>query len=281
MLLSTSEQMQLIRALETRLQAMCDSGELGADLHFSAGQEAISVGICAALRPTDYVVTHHRSIATAIAKGVPLDLLVAEILGKDGGLNDGLSGEMALHHEPSRFISSFQLVATAVPVATGIAWAVKNVQKTDDVVAVFFGDAATSNGQFHEGVNLAAVHNLPLLLVCENNHLAGNVRPVDYLPVGSVAQRASAYGITALKVDGNNLEDVLRQAKAAVAQVRLESRPVLLDCDTTRLGKHKQGMGDRRTKEEMAGLWLRDPLRDVARNPEIERMVEAALRQEA
>ncbi len=274
---SPSDQMLLIRALETRLQALCNSSELAADLHMNTGQEAIAVGVCAALRPTDYVVTHHRCIATAIAKGVPLELLVAELLGKDGGLNGGLSGEMALHHEPSRFLSSFQLVGTAVPVAAGVAWAVKNHRKTNDIVAVFFGDAATANGQWHEGVNLAAVQGLPLLLVCENNHLAGNVRPVDYLPVNYIAQRAAAYDIPAFTVDGNDLVQVRGMASKAVSYVRRESRPFLLECDTTRLGKHKQGQGDLRTKEEMAQLALRDPLRNVARNPDIERMVEAAL----
>ena len=261
--------MLLIRALEDRLQTLCNEG-LAGDLHFSKGQEAIAVGVCAALRPTDYVVTHHRAIATAVAKGVPLDLLVAELLGKDAGLNRGLSGEMALYHEPTRFMSSFQLVGTCVPVAAGIAWAVKNVRKTDDVVAVFFGDAATANGQWHEGVNIAAVQGLPLLLVCENNVMAGNVTVEDYLPTVHITDRAFGYGIGARDVDGNNLAAVVDKAANAVDCVRSRREPFLLECHTTRLGRHKQGMGDLRGADEMAALALRDPLRGIPARPDIE-----------
>ena len=263
------DQLLLIRALEDRLQALCNEG-LAGDLHFSRGQEAIAVGVCAALRPTDYVVTHHRAIATAVAKGVPLDLLIAEILGKDGGLNMGRSGEMALYHEPSRFMSSFQLVGTCVPVAAGIAWAAKNVRKTDDIVAVFFGDAATANGQWHEGVNIAAVQKLPLLLVCENNGMAGNVTSEHYLPIASIAERARGYGLEASCVDGNDLAAVVDRAGDALRYMREGRCPFLLECHTTRLGRHKQGMGDLRSADEMAALALRDPLRGIPARPDIE-----------
>ena len=251
--------MLLIRTLETELQKLCDVGEAG-DLHFSTGQEAISVGVCAALRDTDYIVTHHRTIAHAIAKGIPLYPLVAEILGKEDGICGGMSGEMHLSHAESRFMFSFQLVGTCLPVAAGLAWAVKNHLKTDDIVAVFHGDAATANGQWHEGMNLAAVNNVPLLVVCENNHLAGNVTPEHYQPVPYLCQRAQGYGIQTAYVDGNDLVQVKKVADEACNYVRRESKPFFLECDTTRLGKHKQGQGDMRAKEEIAQLALRDPL---------------------
>lgn len=277
---SVAEQMFLIRYLEERLQALCLEG-LAVDLHFSTGQEAISVGVISMLRPTDYVVAHHRTIAHAVAKGVPLEPLLAEILGKASGLNGGLAGEMHLSHVPSRFMFSFQLVGTCVPVAAGIAWAVKHHQKTDDIVALFHGDAATSNGQWHEGLNIAAVQGVPLLLVCENNELAGNVRPVDYLPVASVAERAKGYGIEAATVDGNDIYSVQAAAAQAVRHVRTHRRPFLLECKTTRLGRHKQGQGDLRTKEEMQALWAKDPLKLVAvddtRRQELSARAEAIL----
>src|SRR3990167_9800788 len=116
------DQMLLIRLLEDRLQVLCDQG-LGTDLHFSKGQEAISVGVMAALRETDYVVTHHRTIAHAIARGVPMKSLVAELLGKAEGINGGYAGEMHLSFPFKRFMFSFQLVGTCVPVAAGLAWA--------------------------------------------------------------------------------------------------------------------------------------------------------------
>ena len=255
--------MLTIRLLETRLQELCIFGELGADLHFSTGQEAIAVGVCAALRDSDYVVVHHRTIAHAIAKGVPLKLLVAELLGKAGGMNGGMAGEMHMSYLPKRFMFSFQLVGTCVPVAAGIAWAVKSYLKTDDIVAVFHGDAATANGQWHEGLNIAATQGLPLLLICEDNKLAGNVRPKDYLPVQNIYERAGGYGIGARGVDGNDVEAVMLAAKRAAEYVREQSKPYMLVCETTRLGKHKQGQGDIRSKEEMAELKLRDPLKDV------------------
>jgi len=258
--MTLERQMLTIRLLEDRLQALCLEGKAG-DLHFSRGEEAIAVGVGAALRDTDYIATHHRTIANAGVRGIPLRPLVAEILGKADGINGGMAGEMHLSYLPKRFMFSYQLVGTCVPVAAGIAWAIK-YRGTDDIVAVFHGDAATANAQWHEGVNIAAVQGLPLLLVCENNHLAGNVRPEHYLPV-EVRQRAAGYGIESAKVDGNKVELVKEAAEEAVDYVRRESRPFLLDCDTTRLGRHKQGQGDLRTKEEMDFLALRDPLRGV------------------
>ena len=259
-----TERMLLIRAVEDKLQELCLDG-LAGDLHFSKGQEAISVGVCAALRETDYVVTHHRSIAHAIAKGVPLEPLLAEVLGKSNGINGGLAGEMHMSYPAKRFMFSWQLVGTCVPVAAGLAWAVKNYLKTDDVVVCFHGDAAMANGQWHEGVNLAAVQQLPLLLVCENNALAGNITPEYYSPFPPYMQsaRASGYALHPDRVDGNDVEAVYRAATKALDYIRKNQRPVFLECHTTRLGRHKQGQGDLRSKEEIAELAKRDPLRDV------------------
>ena len=264
--------MLLIRILEDRLQGLCDIGE-GSDLHFSKGQESIAVGVGAALRETDYVVAHHRTIAHAVVRGVPLKPLIAELLGKASGLNGGVAGEMHLSHLPTRFMFSFQLVGTCIPVAAGLAWAVKHYLKTDDIVVVFHGDAATANGQFHEGLNLAAVNKVPLLLVCENNRLAGNVRPEHYLPVDYVRYRATGYGIASRYVDASDVHAVMEAAREAVAHVRSTRAPLMLECATVRLGRHKQGQGDIRTKEEMADLALRDPLRDS--DPELRRTLEA------
>jgi pyruvate dehydrogenase E1 component alpha subunit len=258
------QQMVLIRVLEDELQKLCEAGE-GADLHFNKGQEAIAVGVCAALRPTDYVVAHHRTIAHAIAKGIPLEPLIAEVLGRPSGLCGGRAGEMHLSDPAHRFMFSFQLVGTCVPVAAGLAWAVKNWKKTDDIVVVFHGDAATANGQWHEGMNLAAVQRVPLLLICENNGLAGNVRSEHYLPVDHVYRRAGGYGITSGLVNGNQVAEVEIVARSAVDWVRTEQRPYLLECITTRLSKHKQGQGDIRSKTELAELALRDPILQEAR----------------
>ena len=225
------------------------------------------MGVCAALRETDYVVTHHRTIAHAIAKGVPLRPLIAELLGKAEGLNGGMAGEMHMSYPAARFMFTFQLVGTCVPVAAGLAWAVKHYLKTDDIVVVFHGDAATANGQWHEGMNIAAVQKLPLLLVCENNRVAGNVTSDYYSPVMHIRQKAGAYGILSNTVDGNDISEVRKAAEFAAKWVRARSEPFLLECVTARLGRHKQGMGDIRTKEELAALTLRDPLLRVDVDP--------------
>ena len=274
------EQMFRIRLLEDRLQKLCDQG-LGADLHFSKGQEGICVGVCAALRETDYMVTHHRSIAHAVAKGVPLYLLVAEVLGKADGMNGGMAGEMHMSYPAKRFMFSWQLVGTCVPVAAGIAWAVKNHLKTDDVVVVFHGDAATANGQWHEGVNIAAVQSLPLLLVCENNALAGNVRPEYYSPFAPYMQsgRAAGYAIHPDRVDGNNVEAVRYATQKALEYIRKHHRPVFLECHTARLGRHKQGQGDLRTREETEQLATQDPLRGLETPPGLADEIETVIRE--
>jgi len=256
--------MVTIRVVEAKLQELCLKGDAG-DLHFSKGQEAISVGVCSALRRTDYIVTHHRTIAHEIAKGAEIYQLLAEILGKATGLNGGMAGEMHVSNWRIRHAFSFQLVGTCVPVATGLAYAVKYYRKSDDVVAVFFGDAATSNGQFHEALNIAKIRKVPLLLVCENNGLAGNIRKEYYLPTKTVRERMAAYGIPSLRIDGNDVNEVIYYAKWSVEEkVRPNSEPYLLEMDTTRLCWHKQGQRDVRTPEEISKLAERDPIKREA-----------------
>jgi pyruvate dehydrogenase E1 component alpha subunit len=260
------ENMVTIRVVENKLQELCLRGEAG-DLHFNKGQEAISVGVCAALRQTDYIVTHHRTIAHEIAKGATLRPLLAEILGKATGINGGLAGEMHINNPTIRHMFSFQLVGSCVPVATGLAYAVKYCKKTDDIVAVFFGDAATSNGQVHEALNIAKIKRVPLLLVCENNGLAGNIRKEYYLPTETVSERMFGYDICASRIDGNDVFCVYNEAKEIIEKiVRCKSEPFLIEMDTTRLCWHKQGQKDARSPEELAKLAERDPLLVAERN---------------
>jgi len=253
--------MLTIRLVEERLQAMCVRGEAG-DLHFSRGQEAIATGVCAALRPTDHIVTHHRTIAHEIAKGAELYTLLAEILGKRTGCNGGIAGEMHISNPAIRHDFSFQLVGTCVPVSVGLAYAQKYFHKNDEIVAVFFGDAASSNGQVHEALTIAAIHKVPLLLVCENNGLAGNVTKEHYLPTKTVAERMKAYGIPAETIDGNDVDSVEANAMLASAWIRDGGGPMMLECMTHRCCHHKQGQGDIRGKEAVERLLAEvDPLR--------------------
>jgi TPP-dependent pyruvate/acetoin dehydrogenase alpha subunit len=250
--------MLTIRLVEDELQRLCLTGE-ASDLHFSKGQEAISVGVCSELRPTDYIVTHHRTISPAIARGFPMNPFMAEILGKATGINKGLAGEMHIRNPELRFMFSFQLVGTCASVAAGLAWGVKYYKKEDNIVAVFLGDAATSNAQFHEGMNLAAVRKVPLLIVVEDNHLAGNIRPEFYLPA-PIEKRFESFGIPVSKADGNKVDEVMDAARSCIDEARGKGSPMALILDTTRLSWHKQGQRDVRSKAELDVLAQRDPL---------------------
>jgi acetoin:2,6-dichlorophenolindophenol oxidoreductase subunit alpha len=256
---SLYRQMLRIRLVESKLLAMCGKGEAG-DLHFSKGQEGIHCGVAAALRKTDYVCSHHRTISPLLARGADLRGLIAELLGRKTGLNAGRAGEMHISDPSVRHAFSFQLVGTAIPVATGLAWGLRKFHKTDDIVVVFVGDAASSNGAFHEGLTIAAIQKVPLLVVVENNGRAGNVTAEHYLPTIDVASRMSAYGIDFLSGDGNRVEDVRLATEHAIEIVRYSCRPFLLECHTQRLCPHKIGQGDVRTKEELEKLAERDPL---------------------
>src|SRR5207245_4255824 len=156
-----------VTLLEEELQQLCALGEAG-DLHFNKGQEAISVGVCAALKPTDYIVTHHRTIAHAIAKGIELKPLVAELLGKATGINRGVAGEMHFTYPPVRYMFTFQLVGTCVPVAAGLAWAVKSFLNKAEIVACVSGGAATGNAQHDEGNTIESGAKTPRPLDVED-----------------------------------------------------------------------------------------------------------------
>jgi TPP-dependent pyruvate/acetoin dehydrogenase alpha subunit len=251
--------MLTIRLAETELQKLCLQGVAG-DLHFNKGQEAISVGAITALQPNDYIVTHHRTIAHTYVKGTPLKPLLAELLGRANGTNKGLAGEMHFRNPAVGHLFSFQLVGTSIPVAAGLAWATKYFRNESKVVACFIGDAVTSNAQFHEGMNIAALKKVPLLIISENNGLAGNIRQSVYMPTKTVAERAAAYGIRALRIDGNDVIGVYEAVKGVYKIVQEESQPYLLDCVTTRLCWHKQGQPDARSKEEIAELSKLDPI---------------------
>lgn len=255
------QKMVLIRTLETRLLELAETTGEVSDLHLNRGQEAISVGVCAVLRQDDYMVTHHRTIAHSIAKGMPLQPLVDEILGRATGVCGGKANEMHIRSPEIGYLFSFQLVGTAVPVAAGVAWASRYVRKEDRVVALFVGDASTGNAQFLEGMNAAAIRKVPLLVVIEDNHLAGNVTPGYYLPDNAgIEKRLAAFGIESIKVDGNKLDQVLDQATRTVNRVRKSSRPIGLICDTTRLLMHKIGQRDVRDEATIANLEKRDPI---------------------
>lgn len=276
------KKMVLIRTLETSLLQLAESTGEVSDLHLDRGQEAISVGVCSTLRSDDYMVTHHRTIAHSIAKGMPLQPLVDEVLGRGTGVCGGKANEMHIRSPEIGYLFSFQLVGTAAPVAAGVAWASRYVKHEDRVVALFVGDASTSNAQFLEGMNAAAIRKVPLLVVIENNHLAGNITPDYYFPENTgIKDRFNAFGVDSTSIDGNKIDEVVRSAQEAVDTVRGSSRPFGLICDTTRLLMHKIGQRDVRKPEQVAELAKRDPIAYAERLLGIEEPQRTQVKKEA
>jgi hypothetical protein len=179
------------------------------------------------------------------------------------------------------YLVSNAVVHNCVPVAAGGAWASRHVLKEDRIVALFIGDAATGNAQFFEGINAAAIKKVPLLVVIEDNHLAGNVTPDYYFPEGAgIEGRLAAFGIERTSVDGNKIDKVVDAAQSAIEMVRKSSRPHALICDTTRLLMHKLGQRDVRTQEQLAQLAKRDPITYFEQRFRLRDDVKAAVRDE-
>jgi pyruvate dehydrogenase E1 component alpha subunit len=242
-----------IRRFEERIGEEYVKGLVPGLVHTSIGQEAVAVGVCANLRKDDYVFGTHRGHGIAIAKGVPLDKLAAEILGKEGGCCRGRGGSMRVAYVDVGLLYSCPIVGTGLPLATGAGLSIK-MRKTDQVAACFFGDGASNTGDFHEALNLASVWKLPVIFICENNMYAISVHIKKSTSVENISDRARGYNITGLTVDGNDIIAVYNAAKEAVKKARNGSGPTLIECKTYRTVGH--GTTDPgvayRTAEEIA-----------------------------
>ncbi|MAF28561.1 MAG: pyruvate dehydrogenase (acetyl-transferring) E1 component subunit alpha [Croceicoccus sp.] len=253
--------MQRIRQFEDLAESIHAQGEIPGALHTYAGMEASGVGSCMALRDDDYMVGNHRSHGHPIAKGASLRPLMAELLGKASGVCKGKGGSMHLSDFSIGSLGETSIVGSGVPVAAGAALGAK-LKKTGQVALCFFGDGATSEGAAHEGMNLAAAWCLPAVFVCENN-LYGMSTPVaDAVPVKDLADRAKAYAMKSIIVDGQDVDAVEKAVTEAVDHARSGKGPVFVETKTYRYGDHAVNMGrnltPRQGEEEQ---WkARDPL---------------------
>ncbi|MBL8177677.1 MAG: dehydrogenase E1 component subunit alpha/beta [Bryobacterales bacterium] len=253
--------MQLIRTAEEQL-ARCYARRLihGA-CHTYVGQEAIAAGVCLHLRPDDAVFSTHRGHGHALAKGLPVDQLFAELFGRASGCSRGRGGSMHLFAPELGLMGTSGIVGPCILQAAGAGCSFQ-LSKTDRVAVAFFGDGAVNNGAFHEGLNLAAIWKLPVLFVCENNQFATEV-PFHYAAANpDVASRASCYGMPGVQVDGNDARAVAAAARQAVDLARSGGGPTLIECRTYRTRPHSEGMGDYtyRTREEVAEWRRRCPI---------------------
>ena len=252
--------MVLIRRFEDHLYDLFLQGLVPGTLHQCQGQEAVAVGVCAALEQDDVIFTTHRPVGHFIAKGCPVHSIAAELWGKATGCAGGKGGQMHLTDVSVGAFPSNAIVGANIPIATGAALAF-SLSNQNRVAVSFFGDGATNIGAFHEGINLAAVKNAPVVFVCENNQYAASTHISLSTRVHLLAERAKAYGIPGQTVDGMDVLAVYQSAGEAVKRARSGEGPTLLEYLTYRYAGHSRGdPGGYRTKEELR-LWReRDPI---------------------
>jgi TPP-dependent pyruvate/acetoin dehydrogenase alpha subunit len=232
--------MTTIRMTENRIIRGLNSAELTMTFYTVRGQEAIPAAMGEHLLPEDYMVTTYRGIHDCIAKGVPLDELLAEMCGKFTGTSKGKGGPMHLSDPHSGLMVTTGVVGGGLPIAVGLALSSK-LREDGRVTVVNFGDGATSIGGTHEAINLAALWQLPVVFVCQNNRYGEHTKFADYTLSASLAERFATYGLTARAVDGNSIPAMDEAARTAIAQARSGEGPTFLECMTYRLGGHSFG----------------------------------------
>jgi len=235
------------------------AGDFPGALHSSEGQEAIAVGVMSQLRPDDYVFSTYRGHGHAIAKGVPLERVAAEVHGRASGASRGFGGSMHLFWKDVNFMGGNGVVGGGIPLALGTAYAAVK-RGTDQVTAVFFGDGASSQGSFHESLNMGAVKKWPLIFVCENNLYAATTHVSGNCPIENIGDRARAYGIPGLVADGNDLPAVAETARTAVDRARRGEGPTLIEFKTYRHRAHCMVIPEHRPNKERAQWRERDPI---------------------
>ena len=253
-----------IRTVEEKLAVYYHEQQMRCPTHFSIGQEAVAVGITAALRPQDTVMSNHRSHAHYLAKGGNLDRMVAELYGKATGCSKGKGGSMHLVDWEAGFMGATSIVSGTIPVSCGIGFFNK-LKNLDAISTVFIGDASTEEGVFYETVNFAALHDLPVLFVCENNlysvYTPLNLRQPEQRKIHKVVQ---AMGIDSLEIDGNDVEEVYLAGKNAVEKITTEKKPFFIEAHTYRWLEHCGPNFDNdlgyRSSDEFECWKMRDPL---------------------
>ena len=258
--------MRRIRAFDEKVAELFTGGEIKGTAHSYVGQEAVAAGVCASLGPEDFMASHHRGHGHCIAKGARLDLMMAELMGRESGYCHGLGGSMHIADLGLNILGANGIVGAAMPLSTGAGLAAR-LDGSGKVAVAFFGDGAANQGVFHESLNLASVWKLPLVFVCENNQYALSTSFRDTTSVDQVAERASAYGIPGRTIDGNDVVEVYEAVREAVERARAGEGPTLIEAMTYRWGGHsmRANIRDPRSEEEYAAWMERDPVGRVER----------------
>jgi len=258
--------MLLIRRFEEKAAEAYALGKIGGFCHLYIGQEAVAVGSIAVLRPDDYLISSYREHGQALARGVPAMAVMAELYGKAAGVSKGKGGSMHLFDASRHFLGGHAIVGGHIPLATGIAFAIK-YRGGDQVCVCYFGEAAVNIGAFHEALNMASVWKLPVIFVCENNRYGMGTAFERVAAVTDVVEHACSYDIAAELVDGMDVHAVRRATERAIARARGGGHPTLLEVRTYRFMGHSMSdplHGVYRTKDEVEQQRQRDPITQLS-----------------
>jgi TPP-dependent pyruvate/acetoin dehydrogenase alpha subunit len=281
--------LKLIRAFDERLSVLVRQGKVRSGVYTGIGQEAIIVGTCYGLRREDYICPLHRDLGSLLMKGVEPKVMMSQMFAKTTGLSQGR--DSALHSGVNELgiFGNTSMLGANLPVAAGLALTFK-MEKTDNVVVAYFGEGASNVGDFHEALNFAGVHHLPVVFVCENNLYAYSVPVEKSMAIDDVADRAESYGFEGVAINGNDVLAVYQSMRGALARARNGHGPTLIECKTYRWHGHSEhDKAFYRTDEELAMWKSRDPIptfttflqaRNVLSNDkltEIEHRIEATI----
>jgi TPP-dependent pyruvate/acetoin dehydrogenase alpha subunit len=254
------ESMLRIRRFEEAAINVFAAGKIPGFIHSYIGEEAIAAGVCAVLEPTDYITGTHRGHGHCLAKGMRMDRMMAELYGKRTGYNKGKGGSMHITDFSCGVLGCNGIVAGGIGLATGAAWG-SQIQKDGRVVACFFGDGAMNRGAFHEAINVASIWSLPIVYVVEANAWAISFSTSAAINLTDLSERAKAYGIPGVGVDGYDVLAVYEAAEAAVARARRGEGPTLLVCYAPRIRGHEEGDPQPyRPKEDIEKAKHNDPM---------------------
>ncbi|MCM3588297.1 thiamine pyrophosphate-dependent dehydrogenase E1 component subunit alpha [Mesobacillus maritimus] len=252
------QKMNEIRFFEEEVHRTFGKGLIPGFVHLYAGEEAVATGVMALLDDEDYITSTHRGHGHAIAKGCDIRGMMAEIMGKKDGLGGGKGGSMHVADVEKGMLGANGIVGGGFGLAAGAALSIKTLGR-DNVAVCFFGDGASNEGTFHEGLNLASILNLPVIFVCENNQF-GEGTPFRYASASeTVAERASAYNMPGVRVDGMDVEAVYNATKEAIVRAKAGQGPTLIECDTYRMFGHFEG-DEQKYKTDQDPNRDRDPI---------------------
>jgi len=254
------ERMVEIRVFEEKVNALFLEGGIHGTTHLCLGQEAVAVGVASAIRPTDWVTCTYRGHGVALALGMEPEVVLGEIMGRLIGSMGGLGGSMHLSDVSVGLLPTFAIIGAGLPVAVGAALTAQ-VNGTNDIAVAVFGDGATNIGAFHEALNLAAIWNLPVVFVCENNVYGEYSRIQTTTPIDDLADRAASYGFPGVVVDGQDVETVASAMAQAVSRARRGEGPTLLEMKTYRYSGHSRAdTAPYRPEGEYDEWFKRDPI---------------------